>query len=86
MGPLGVCVERTTTLHQPPSVDFPTIRASQPPLPFPLLPTRKILVFLLRQLFPTHPFAPVPPCEPFSRRGYLRNIYLDNLTRLIYRA
>lgn len=31
MGPLGVCVERTTILQQPPSVDFPTTRASQPP-------------------------------------------------------
>lgn len=35
MGSLGVCVERTTILQQPPSVDFPTIRASQQPTPAP---------------------------------------------------
>jgi len=30
MGPLGVCVERTASLPQPPSVDFPTTRAKPP--------------------------------------------------------
>jgi len=89
-GPLGVCVERTTILQQPPSVDFPTTRASQPS--FLLLFLREsfsslsLSFSLLYQLFLSRPLVPVLSFEPFSRRGYLRNIYLDNLTRLIYRA
>lgn len=76
MGPLGVCVERTTILQQSPSVDFPTTRASQPasqsPSPFPPFSYAKaslVFLFSFANSFPSHPFAPRTTLRAFQPPG-----------------
>lgn len=58
MGSLGVCVERTTILQQPPSVDFPTTRASQQPSPAPFSYAKAFRLSFSLASLPTLSFSP----------------------------